>query len=84
MTQKVMLKAVQLDLFPGQPFAPSFESARDYEEPARRAGLVPRDFNPCPRCELREFCGHDDCAQKLYDIDVNFNPGDYEEDAIDF
>lgn len=76
--------AVQLDLFTGQPVAPVFEGARDYDEPARRAGLVARDFNPCPMCELREFCAHDECAQKLFDIDVNFDPGDYEEDGFDY
>lgn len=65
----VML-AIQLDLFSGQPVAPSFESAADYDEPARRAGLVEQDFNPCPSCELRAFCGSDDCAQHLFPLDI--------------
>lgn len=62
---------IQLDLFSGQPVAPSFESARDYDDAARRIGLVEKDFNPCPFCELRDFCGSDDCAQHLFDLDVN-------------
>lgn len=64
--------AVQLDLFTGQPVAPVFEGARDYDEPARRAGLCAWDFNPCPMCELREFCAHDECAQKLFDVDLEY------------
>lgn len=70
------MKAMQLDLFSGQPVAPSFESAKDYRDEERRAGLVAKDFNPCPFCELREFCGPDDCAQHLFDIDVN-DPVEY-------
>lgn len=63
--------ALQLDLFSGQPVALSFEGAKDYRNAERRAGLVAKDFNPCPFCELREVCGSDDCAQHLFDLDVN-------------
>lgn len=63
--------ALQLDLFSGKPFAPSFEGAQDYRDAERRAGLGVKDFNPCPFCELRDFCGSDDCAQHLFDLDVD-------------
>lgn len=75
------MKALQLDLFTGQPVAPSFMGAADYEEPARRAGLTAKDFNPCPFCELRDFCGSDECAMKLYEIDQPNAPED-EEDSF--
>lgn len=62
---------MQLDLFTGMSIAPSIEGAQDYRDAERRAGLGVKDFNPCPFCELRIFCGSDDCAQHLFDLDVN-------------
>lgn len=63
--------AIQLDLFTGREVAPSFKSARDFEDAARRADILLDILAPCERCELRDFCGSDDCAQHLFDLDVN-------------
>lgn len=74
----VML-AIQLDLFTGREVAPSFESARDYDDAARRAGILADILAPCERCELRDFCGSDDCAQHLFDLDVD----EHEEEEVE-
>ena len=76
--------AIQLDLFTGRVVAPSFESARDYDDAARRAGILADILAPCERCELRDFCGSDDCAQLLFDTDCDFDPMEYEEDGFDY
>lgn len=76
--------AVQLDIFSGQPVAPSFESAAELDQRAKRQGILDMILNPCEGCDLREFCGSDGCGKKLFDVDVDFNPADYEEEGFDF
>ena len=62
--------AIQLDLFSGKPVAPSFEGAKAFDDAAKRAGIYDDlVLNPCKNCSLRDFCS-DDCAQHLYDVDV--------------
>ena len=54
--------AVQLDIFSGQPVAPSFESAAELDQRAKRQGILDMILNPCEGCDLREFCGSEDCG----------------------
>ena len=62
-----------------QPVTPAVIQAPDtprpaiceFDGPARRAGIDKVDpLNPCANCYLKEFCT-DECAQLLFDIDVN-------------
>lgn len=76
--------AVQLDIFSGQPVAPSFESAAELDQRAKRQGILDMILNPCEGCDLRDFCGTDSCGKHLYDIDMDFDPGEYEKEGFDF
>lgn len=62
---------IQLDLFSGSPVAPSFESARDYDDAAKRAGFADDLLSdPCRDCSLRDFCG-DECGRLGFSVSVN-------------
>lgn len=76
--------AMQLDLFTGREVAPIFEGARDYDEPAKRAGLNGLFLQPCDGCPFCGICDSDECGQKLFDIDCDFNPFDYDEEGFDY
>ena len=76
--------AMQLDLFTGREVAPIFESARDYDEPAKRAGIDSLLVSTCKGCPFYGMCDNDECGQKLFDLDCDFNPLDYEEEDFDF
>lgn len=76
--------AIQLDLFTGREFAPVIEGARDYGEPAKRAGLDGLFLQPCVGCHLYGMCDNDECGKKLFDLDCDFNPLDYEAEGFDF
>ena len=60
------MSALQLDLFTGleisSPMNPQLETTS--LEPAAHI------LNPCIGCDLREWCGEDDCAKKGYPIDL--------------
>lgn len=60
------MNAIQLDLFTGleisSPMNPQQEPTM--LEPAAHI------LNPCKGCDLREWCGEDDCAKKGYPIDL--------------
>ena len=71
------MECLQLDLFTGKPVAPVFESSSDYDDAARRAGFEDLFVDPCKGCELRDFCGSDDCAMHLFELDVNEPETDY-------
>lgn len=55
------MMAVQIDLLSGQPVAPSFESARELDERAKRQGFYPELFDVCEMCPDRECCCGDEC-----------------------
>lgn len=66
----VML-AIQLDLFTGREVAPSFESARDYDDAARRADILEDlQLEPCRSCPLSDFCS-DECGRLGFSVSVN-------------
>lgn len=67
----IVMMAIQLDLFSGQPVAPSFEGARDYDEPAHRAG-IDNDLRlePCRSCPLKDYCS-DECGRLGFSVSVN-------------
>lgn len=58
--------ATQIDLFTGveisTPMNPKKES-----DPGTSAAHI---LNPCIGCDLKEWCGADDCAKKGYPIDL--------------
>lgn len=76
--------AMQLDLFSGREVVPIFEGASDYDEPAKRAGFDGLFLQPCLGCPLYGVCDNDECGQKLFDLDCDFDPLDYEEEGFDF
>lgn len=61
-----MIMATQLDLFTGLTIA---SPANSEKEAARRDSTVHIE-NPCDGCDLKEWCGEDDCAKKGYPIDL--------------
>lgn len=75
--------AVQLDIFSGQPVAPSFESAAELDQRAKRQGILDMILNPCEGCDLREFCGSDGCGKYLFDLDLEEPETDPEDDDED-
>ena len=58
--------AIQLDLFMGLEISSPMNPG---QEPTtlEPAALI---LNPCIGCDLREWCGEDDCAKKGYPIDL--------------
>lgn len=58
--------ATQLDLFTGMAIATPANSETDNHLGTSAAHIL----NPCDGCDLREWCGEDDCAKKGYPIDL--------------
>ena len=60
------MKAIQLDIFTGMTIA---TPENPETEPQKQDSTV-HIKNPCIGCDLREWCGDDDCAKKGYPIDL--------------
>lgn len=60
------MNAIQLDLFTGL----EISSPMNPEEESDQGTTVTHPLNPCIGCDLREWCGNDDCAKKGYPIDL--------------
>ena len=60
------MNAIQLDLFTGLEIA----SPENPETEPREQEPTVHIQNPCIGCDLREWCGADDCAKKGYPIDL--------------
>ena len=60
------MNAIQLDLFSGLTIA----SPENPETEPREQDSTVHITNPCIGCDLREWCGEDDCAKKGYPIDL--------------
>ena len=60
------MNALQLDLFSGMAIA---TPENPKEEPQKQESTV-HITNPCIGCDLKEWCGDDDCAKKGYPIDL--------------
>ena len=58
--------AIELDLFTGM----EISSPMNPETEPRKQDSTVHLENPCNRCELKEWCGEDDCAKKGYPIDL--------------
>lgn len=58
--------AIQLDLFTGL----EISSPMNPETEPRKQDSTVHLENPCIGCDLREWCGNDDCAKKGYPIDL--------------
>lgn len=58
--------AQQLDLFTGVEISTPLNPERDNQQHTSAAHIT----NPCIGCDLREWCGDDDCAKKGYPIDL--------------
>lgn len=58
--------ARQLDLFTGQATA----SPLNPETEPQKQESTGHHLNPCIGCDLKEWCGDDDCAKKGYPIDL--------------
>lgn len=58
--------AIQLDLFSGLTIA---SPENPETEPQKQVSTVHIE-NPCIGCDLKEWCGEDDCAKKGYPIDL--------------
>lgn len=58
--------AIKLDLFSGLTIASPENSEK---EPQKQVSTVHIE-NPCIGCDLKEWCGDDDCAKKGYPIDL--------------
>ena len=60
------MNAIQLDLFTGL----EISSPMNPETKPREQEPTVHITNPCIGCNLREWCGDDDCAKKGYPIDL--------------
>ena len=60
------MNAIQLDLFTGL----EISSPMNPETEPREQEPTVHITNPCIGCNLREWCGDDDCAKKGYPIDL--------------
>lgn len=58
--------AIELDLFTGL----EISSPMNPETEPRKQDSTVHHLNPCNGCELKEWCGEDDCAKKGYPIDL--------------
>ena len=58
--------AKQLDLFTGL----EISSPLNPEENIQKGISAAHILNPCEGCDLREWCGDDDCGKKGYPIDL--------------
>lgn len=58
--------ATQLDLFTGL----EISSPMNTQQEQTTLEPVAHILNPCEGCDLREWCGDDDCAKKGYPIDL--------------
>lgn len=58
--------AIELDLFSGL----EISSPMIPETEPRKQVSAAHITNPCIGCELKEWCGEDDCAKKGYPIDL--------------
>ena len=58
--------AIQLDLFTGL----EISSPMNPENVSDLCTTSAPILNPCIGCDLREWCGEDDCAKKGYPIDL--------------
>lgn len=58
--------AKQLDLFTGLAIASPMNSETESNLGTSTVHIV----NPCEGCDLKEWCGNDDCAKKGYPIDL--------------
>ena len=60
------MNAIELDLFTGL----EISSPMNPEKVSDQRTTETHIENPCIRCNLREWCGEDDCAKKGYPIDL--------------
>ena len=60
------MNAIQLDLFTGL----EISSPMNFEKETEMQDSTVHPVNPCIGCELKEWCGNDDCAKKGYPIDL--------------
>lgn len=58
--------AKQLDLFMGL----EISSPMNSEQEPTTLEPTGHNLNPCQGCDLREWCGEDDCGKKGYPIDL--------------
>lgn len=58
--------AIQLDLFSGMAIATPENPETEPQEQVSAAHIT----NPCIGCDIKEWCGEDDCAKKGYPIDL--------------
>lgn len=58
--------AIQLDLFTGLEIA----SPLNPEKEIAKQDSTVHPLNPCLGCDLKEWCGEDDCAKKGYPFDL--------------
>lgn len=56
----------QIDIFTGLEIA----SPTNSEQETKTLKVSEHNLNPCECCDLREWCGADDCAKKGYPIDM--------------
>ena len=60
------MNARQLDLFTGL----EISSPMNLQQEPKTQEPTGHILNPCIGCDLREWCGEDDCAKKCYPIDL--------------
>ena len=69
---------VQLSLFPLEGGGAPEVGDVDYIAPEPSKPVVNDFFDPCPTCELREFCG-DECGRHSFALFVNREPKHFSE-----
>lgn len=81
-----MCKIVQLRLdFSPIPVGAGVDTLKDLDAAAMRQGVVSEIIDPCKGCDLAEFCGYDDCAHHLFDLDSPEPPyGSFEDWLCDY
>lgn len=60
------MNAIQLDLFTGLEMASPMNPEKVSDQGTTSAPII----NPCIGCDLKKWCGDDDCAKKGYPIDL--------------
>lgn len=56
------------------------DSVAQLDDAANRQGIASVICDPCGSCALADLCGHDDCAQHLFPLDVDYpNFGEWSE-----
>lgn len=51
-----------------------FDNLAELDRALMRQGITFEVIDPCKECDLAAVCGHDDCAQHLYAVDVKTAP----------